>query len=235
MRGVFDEEESEQAPPERATELTLGLGMLLLLFLGLVLVCGLCFGLGYAVGRRGTQPAMAAGQQSGGGAGTPLQANGSAPKPAATAQAAVPPPAQNAPSQGDGSQAASSVPQPVPAVVVPVPAQPALNPAAPPSGHPQVRPALPPAAPPPAISASRAHPVLPPAVPLMVQIAAVSQQEDADVLTGALRKRGYAVSARRDPTDNLIHVHIGPFHNRDEADRWRIKLLADGYNAMIRP
>ncbi len=33
----------------------------------------------------------------------------------------------------------------------------------------------------------------------MVQIAAVSHQEDADVLVGALRRRGYAVAAHRDP------------------------------------
>jgi cell division septation protein DedD len=69
----------------------------------------------------------------------------------------------------------------------------------------------------------------------MVQIAAVSHQEDADVLVGALRKRGYAVSARRDPVDSLIHVRIGPFNDRDEANRWRTKLLNDGYNAMIQP
>jgi cell division septation protein DedD len=69
----------------------------------------------------------------------------------------------------------------------------------------------------------------------MVQIAAVSHQEDAEVLAGALRKRGYAVSTRRDSLDNLIHVRIGPFNNRDEANRWRLKLLNDGYNAMIQP
>jgi cell division septation protein DedD len=69
----------------------------------------------------------------------------------------------------------------------------------------------------------------------MVQIAAVSHQEDADVLMGALRKRNYQVSARREPADNLIHVRIGPFNDRDEANRWRLKLLNDGYNAMIQP
>jgi cell division septation protein DedD len=69
----------------------------------------------------------------------------------------------------------------------------------------------------------------------MVQIAAVSREEDAVVLAGALRKHGYAVSAWRDPADDLIHVRIGPFNDRDEANRWRLKLLNDGYNAMIQP
>ena len=55
------------------------------------------------------------------------------------------------------------------------------------------------------------------------------------MLVGALRKHGYAVSAQREPADNLIHVRIGPFNDRNEANRWRLKLLNDGYNAMIQP
>jgi cell division septation protein DedD len=77
------------------------------------------------------------------------------------------------------------------------------------------------------------HAVLPPPVQLMVQIAAVSHQEDADVLSTALRKRGYAVAEKRDPVDGLIHVRMGPFNSHDDANRWRQKLLDDGYNAMI--
>jgi len=30
-------------------------------------------------------------------------------------------------------------------------------------------------------------------------------------------------------------VQIGPFYNRDEAYRWRQKLLNDGYNAIVQP
>ncbi len=69
----------------------------------------------------------------------------------------------------------------------------------------------------------------------MVQVAAVSHAEDADVLVGALRKRGYAVTAQREPADGLIHVRIGPFGTRDEANRMCTKLLDDGYNAMVQP
>jgi cell division septation protein DedD len=69
----------------------------------------------------------------------------------------------------------------------------------------------------------------------MVQIAAVSHEEDAVVLAAALRKRGYTLNVIRDPADDLIHVRIGPFTSRDEASRWRLKLLNDGYNAMILP
>jgi len=69
----------------------------------------------------------------------------------------------------------------------------------------------------------------------MVQIAAVSHQEDADVLVSALRKRGYAVTMRRDPADSLFHVRIGPFASRDDANAARQKLLNDGYNASVEP
>lgn len=231
MRGVFDEEGDEPARPRRDTELTLSTGMQLLLVLGLLLLCGLCFGLGYFAGHHGAQPAPTADQPAAGTQPT-TQASGSQSKPSATVQPAAPPPVQNATPQGDGSQAASNpVQAPVP-VVVPVAAPPASNPAVPPASQPLVRPALPaPVNAPLVASGSNVHP----AVQLMVQIAAVSHQEDADVLVGALRRRGYAVSARRDPVDNLIHVRIGPFNDRDEANRWRMKLLNDGYNAMIQP
>jgi cell division septation protein DedD len=79
------------------------------------------------------------------------------------------------------------------------------------------------------------EPAIAPAGLPMVQIAAVSEPEDAEVLVNALRKRGYAVSARREATDHLIHVRIGPFASRDEANRWRQRLLNDGYNAILQP
>ena len=69
----------------------------------------------------------------------------------------------------------------------------------------------------------------------MVQVAAVSHQDDADVLVGALRKRRYAVTAQRVPSDGLIHVRIGPFTTHDEASRMCARLLNDGYNALVQP
>jgi cell division septation protein DedD len=69
----------------------------------------------------------------------------------------------------------------------------------------------------------------------MVQVAAVSHQEDAEVLVSALRKRGYAVSVRRQPSDSLLHVQIGPFTNHNDAYIMRQKLLSDGYNAIVQP
>ncbi len=242
MRGVFDDEEFERAQPKRDTELTLGAGTLLLIFFGLVLVCGLCFGLGYAVGRRGGQPRAATGQLPPAGARqTPSPTGSSLPKPSATTQAAVTPPAQSTAPQGAASQpGATDLPQSTASVAMPAGPGQTANQAATTNGELQVRPALasqanvPQAAP-----AGNGHPVqptpLPSVIPLWVQIAAVSHQEDADVLANALHKRGYTVTARREPVDNLIHVRIGPFSTREEANRWRLKLLNDGYNAMIQP
>jgi cell division septation protein DedD len=222
MRGLFDDEEPEPDQPQRDTELTLGSTTLLAIFFGLVLICGLCFGLGYSVGRHGSQEPPAA-MQPAAGAQTALQADSSRPKPSATAPTGVPPAPQRT------------------VVNLPSSAAPSTNPAASGSslGQSQVRSALPtvanPAQPAQSAAAPRVAPALAPAVPLMVQIAAVSHEEDAAVLVSALRKRGYAVVARREAADGLIHVRIGPFSSRDEANRWRMKLLNDGYNAVMQP
>src|SRR5579885_858251 len=51
MRNVVDYEEEEK---ENESEITLNAGTLLGIFFGLVLVCGVFFGFGYSMGRRGT-------------------------------------------------------------------------------------------------------------------------------------------------------------------------------------
>jgi len=71
--------------------------------------------------------------------------------------------------------------------------------------------------------------------PVMVQIAAVSRSEDANALASALRQRGYNVAVRNEHQDNLLHVQVGPFTSRDEAKAMRSKLMADGYNAILKP
>lgn len=73
-----------------------------------------------------------------------------------------------------------------------------------------------------------------PAASVMVQIAAVSHREDADNLLTALKQRGYDVTIRNEPQDKLLHVQIGPFPTRKDADTTRQRLLADGYNAIVK-
>jgi DedD protein len=226
MRGVFDDEEPEPETelPRRETELNLGPMMLWAILFGLVLICGLCFGLGYSLGRRGLQQPLAAGQSLSG-TQTNLQADISRPKPPATVPTGAAPEKQSV--VVNLPQYAASGAGPAASAQSSEPAQPQVRPALPAvaSATPSAQPA----------TAPSVAPALAPTGPLMVQIAAVSHQEDADVLVSALRSRGYAVAARHEASDGLIHVRIGPFNSRDVANRWRLKLLGDGYNAIVQP
>jgi cell division septation protein DedD len=214
MRGIFDEEELRPAQQGKDRELTLSSGTLLAIFFGLVLICGVCFGLGYAVGRRALQEP--AGVQAETGAQGSGQTNSSKAKPSAVT--ANPVPATTSPDDAAAIAEANGSPatQVKEATPVQTPVQTGVT-ASPAQGSQPVATAVKPAG------------------ALMVQIAAVTDAEDADVLMGALRKRGYAVTGQRDAGDGMIHVRIGPFGSRDEADQWRTKLLNDGYNAILQP
>lgn len=234
MRGVFEDKQLEPAPAKRDTELTLSSATLLAIFFGLVLLCGLCFGLGYAVGHRSTQPLPAANAQTATVA-APSESGSSLGKPSANTEApqAAPSAATDADAQEQPPETPSGSSSTASAETLPAPVQASAA-----SSTATVRPALTPAVAvgqpgQPLATVSSAAPQ--PAGTLMVQIAAISNQEDADVLTSALRKRGYAVTVRRDPADNLIHVRIGPFATAAEANSWKMKLLNDGYNAIVQP
>jgi cell division septation protein DedD len=225
MHGVFDEEEYQPVQRRRDTEVTLGPTLLLVVFFGLVLICGLCFGLGYTMGSRGSKDSVTASQVSA--AGTSSVNAGSRPKPSATAPNIAGPPPQRTvvPLPGSGDSGAN-----------PAPVSPAANPSSGGGGNSSqlvVKPALQPQpVSPQSAPTVRTQPAALPAAGLMVQIAAVSHQEDADVLTSALRKRGYAVATHRE-ADGLIHVQVGPFASRNDALAMRQKLLNDGYNAIV--
>ena len=73
-----------------------------------------------------------------------------------------------------------------------------------------------------------------PGHPVMVQIAAVSRQEDAEALASALRKRGFSPSVRPGTTDKFFHVQVGPFSNKADAETMKQHLLSDGYNAILK-
>ncbi len=229
-RGEFQEEEEQQV-----TELTLGPAMLLAIALGLILMCGIFFGLGYGAGRRGAAQAIATSSQPTAGQPMTAQTGTSLSKPPAAGMipaAAPPQEAGDVPqaSSAEGSQAGNPLTS-----YAPVGGGPAAA-----SGEPQVRPAIsqqPNGAE--AASAPQGNPQVRPALPqgpaLMVQVAAVSHQEDANVLVAALRRHGYAVTTRREPGDGLIHVQVGPFFSRNEANAMSQRLLGDGYNANVVP
>jgi DedD protein len=68
----------------------------------------------------------------------------------------------------------------------------------------------------------------------MVQVAAVSKRDDADLLVTALQKKQYPVFVASAPGDALFHVQVGPFTDPKDAETMRSRLASDGYNAIVK-
>jgi septal ring-binding cell division protein DamX len=203
---------SETGEPRRMaasqdTEITLGTGRMLALFFGLVGICALFFGLGYSLGKSSSKPVAAAEEQQ---------------PPRAESKPAAKPNAPAKPNPGDltfyqAVKQSDTDAQPAPAA-----------PAAENSDSP--------------VAAATAAGVVP--QPLVgtidsggyvVQVAAVSKKDDAEALLSALKKKSYAVFiASNEPRDRLFHVQVGPFANVKDAEAARAKLVADGYNPILK-
>lgn len=228
MRTLFDTDEEELEG--KASEITLSTASLLGIFFGLVLVCGVFFGFGYSMGR-GTGAAQATlvprpstGETEEAAAVTPPPP-APAPQPAAkqpddteaTANAApvAPPRVAETPNEGVAQTLKVAVPVPARTPAQLVTSKPSAGKVAPVYQAPMEAPAT---------TTGQA----------MVQIAAVTRSQDADVLVAALRQRGYGVVVRSEPQDHLLHVQVGPFANRTQAAEIKQKLLSDGYNAIIK-
>jgi cell division septation protein DedD len=208
MDDDFNPDEFRPAAYRPDTEVTLGPMLLLSIFLGMMLLCGLCFGLGYTMGSRSTLESPATGQQPG--AGTAAQTGGAHPKPLATSQKTP-----DAHSGGNNLPASATYGENRRADARSS-GRSYSNGGG--STQPQVNPALP----------DTANAV-------MIQIATLTRKEDADILISALSKRGYKATARRDAANNKLHVRIGPFSNRKDANAMCQKLINDGYNAIVQP
>jgi cell division septation protein DedD len=228
--------ERNDAPADR--EVTLNTGTVLALFFTLALICAVFFGFGYSMGRKSTQ--TAATDASTAPPAVVAETSTSSYKPAPGSPAVQPVPSYVSQTEADATKdkASTTSLKPAPAAssaavqtVPPVPRKPATTATADPvAATPVVRTPPATAAPAPAVTYTA------PAVSgtTYVQIAAVSHQEDADVLMSALQRRGYKVLARTDTGDRLIHVQIGPFSDRKQAEVTRQKLLGDGYNAFLK-
>lgn len=200
-------------------EVTIGPLMLTILGIALLALCCICFVTGYAVGHRSASvnpTGTTASAHSGRPAAEILAQSQAAYSPASGAPTSASHAEPSAPAIGLSPVAAAQTPespsQPEPGTQ----SQPVQQPPAAQSG---VRSALP-------QSAMQQG-------SFVVQVAAVENSQDADVLVSALRHRGYSVTAHRDPGDNLLHVQVGPFASRSDADAMRQKLLNDGYNAIV--
>ena len=67
-----------------------------------------------------------------------------------------------------------------------------------------------------------------------VQVAAVSKREDAEALVESLNGRQYKAFIADNASDKLLHVQIGPFADIKDAEATRSKLVADGYNPILK-
>jgi DedD protein len=202
-------------------EIQLGTTMILAIFFALAVLCAAFFGFGYSLGRKSVVPAAAVITEGQSGTVLPAGAKptaGSA-APSGKQTQAVTPEISDEP---DTDSAAKPRPQPAAAN------EPQNDDA--PSEH-----APAPAAPTPRAAAPVvAMPTTSATGTSVVQIAAVSHQEDADLLVTTLKRRGYNVAIRSEPQDKLLHVQVGPFASHKEADAMRQRLLADGFNAIVK-
>jgi cell division septation protein DedD len=192
------------------TEITLGTGKILGVFFGLVLLCAVFFGLGFSLGRSSVKPLAAADLAA------VTQAANAGARPSAVKPVSSPAPSDltfyKAVEQKDGDT------------------QPGGNDAAGRANDPTTAPG------------SDSAAVTPPdpmmAMPTngyFVQVAAVSKQEDAEALVGALKKKQYpAFATNSSPADKLFHVQVGPFADIKDAENVRAKLVNDGYNPILK-
>ncbi|HEY0564585.1 MAG TPA: SPOR domain-containing protein, partial [Terriglobales bacterium] len=71
---------------------------------------------------------------------------------------------------------------------------------------------------------------------IVVQVAAVKNRGDADILMNALRQKGYPVFLANGgaSADNFYRVQVGPFANVSDAEITKTKLAGDGYSPIIK-
>jgi len=211
-RGYVD----RRADPNRADrEISLGTPTILGIFFVLALAFAIVFGLGYTMGHK-SAPAPVSAADAGAGIATT-----SAPKPNAGSLTAKPvsasiPPADATPATPPQT-AVVSLNGPAPSSAAVAPADRVI-----------VGDKLP--APAPQLTTNNQQ--LPTA--FMVQVAAVSSQDVADILLASLQKKGYSVAVHHEPQDKLLHVQIGPFADKKEAEAMRQRVQADGFNAIVK-
>lgn len=217
-------------PVENDPEITLSATTLLGIFFGLVLVCGVFFGFGYSTGRRGNEASSTNIPAANAPDANSAPAASHTPKPSAMESLQ---PANNNGTPDTNTITESldedSTPDNTPSQT-PAPAVKSATPTPTPVSKPVA--SLPVSLPP---STTNAVPMTSKGGSVMVQIAAVTRPEDANALAAALRQRGYSVVVRNESQDKLLHVQVGPFASRDDAAAMRSKLLADGYNAILKP
>jgi cell division septation protein DedD len=209
------------------SDVTLGGGHVAVIFLGVVVLCGVFFSLGYVMGRNGNTPAALAAQR------TPaVDAQGNLtgdqgatastgwdfyPKKSGTAAGSsansVPGLTPNTPGSSGSTQPASET-----APITPAPGEPiAFNPK-PPSLRIQPRP--------PALHGGGEG--------VALQVAALANQGDALALAGFLKQKGYPAFAWGPAPDRLFRVQVGPYPNARAAEAAKQQLEREGFKSILK-
>ncbi len=240
--------EESYSEKEADREFTLSTGTVLGMFFVLALICAVFFGFGYSMGRKSSQATVDASAIAATSSDSAAEVAASKPSPGAPAIQAIPgymsqaqADAANRNASTQSYKAAATAKSSDPTLVVvptttPIASKPARQVAAAPTTAAPVerKPESRAAAAPAPVPTSVLSAAVATGGTSYVQIAAVSHQEDADVLISALKRRGYSVVGRPGESDRLIHVQVGPFANRKDADAMRQRLLGDGYNAIVK-
>jgi DedD protein len=222
------------------TEITLGVGKLLGLFFLLAAICGVFFAIGYSLGRSSgreqaanDQTPVTAAEPSSTTAGSDSRPSAAVAKSQDTASSLseTTQPKQQPLTFYKAVQQNGTEPEPAstsqsnrttgPKVVVAESKPPAKASAAASTTGPDV--------------ISHTSPVTGPGT-IVVQIAALSREDDAVALAGALRKKNYNVFVVNNPVtnDKFYHVQVGPFTNLADAQAMRVRLVGEGYNPIIK-
>ncbi|HEY5214485.1 MAG TPA: SPOR domain-containing protein [Acidobacteriaceae bacterium] len=209
MNSILDDDDDERDRNER--ELTLSTGMILGIFLGLILLCGLFFGFGYKMGSHKPMPPVQAATAE------------SSPTPATTFESFKP--AAGSPA-GAGSSSRPSMVAPEPSTESADRSNKADR------SHEASRENSAPAPHNPQATTAASAPIT--GTGFNVQVAAVSHQEDAELLVNALRAKGYPVSAHTEPQDKFFHIQVGPYSSREDAESAKQRLVADGYQPIVK-
>ena len=233
------------------TEITLGVGKLLGLFLLLAAICAIFFSIGFSLGKTSgheqavnDQPVTAAVSADSG----TSTSNSNDPKPSAAVATKSDPDSLPAPASTTTDQQGSltfynAVKQNDKAQQAANESKAAADQATGPKVVAAAAPALATApAPQPTAATARGSEVMSHTSPvtgpgtMVVQIAAVSREDDAVALAGALRKKNYNVFVVNNPVtnDKLYHVQVGPFSTMADAEAMKAKLVAEGYNPIIK-
>jgi DedD protein len=208
------------------SDITLGGGHVAGIFLGIVLLCGIFFTLGYVMGRNRNS--------------TLLSANANAQTPAVDANGELTTKQGTPASTGwdfypkKSASGTSAVPTPgltpeAPAKPAPAPVETTAAPPAP-AGGPISMPTKP------------AHLEVvrkPPALPgghdgISLQVAALRDRADALSLAGFLKQKGYPAFAWGPGTDRLFRVQVGPYKSAKSAEAAKKKLEHEGFKSILK-